>query len=266
VVVFLQAMFKVSERRGCNVLKLFRSLHRRKSTKDPQLFLRMRIKEIAAVRVRYGYKRIHVVLRREGWPINPKRVYRLYTAEGLNLRHKTRRKTTSQVRIPNPEAPTKKNECWAMDFVSDQLYNGKKFRNLTLIDVGTRESLAIHVDKGIKGEQVAGVLEDLKASRGLPKRIKVDNGPEFISRALDTWAYLNKVHLDYSRPGKPTDNPHIESFNGSFRDECLNVNWFMSLEDAREKIETWRLDYNEYRPHSGLTHLTPAEYAAGAGV
>ena len=108
-------------------------------------------------------------------------------------------------------------------------------------------------------------MDGLKETRGLPQRIKVDNGPEFISRALDTWAYLNKVHLDYSRPGKPTDNPHIESFNGSFRDECLNINWFMSLEDAKDKIERWKIDYNEYRPHSGLTYLTPGEFASAAG-
>ena len=225
----------------------------------------MRIKEIASTRVRYGYKRIHVLLKREGWPINAKRVYRLYKEEGLNLRNKSKRKKVSQSRVPAPVSVSQLNECWAMDFVSDQLYNGKKFRSLTLIDLYSRECLAIYPDQSIKGEAVANVLEDLKATRGLPKRIKVDNGPEFISRALDTWAYLNKVHLDYSRPGKPTDNAHIESFNGSFRDECLNVNWFMSLEDAKTKIETWRNDYNQYRPHSRLTHMTPAEFASVAG-
>ena len=153
-----------------------------------------------------------------------------------------------------------------MDFVSDQLYNGKRFRALTVLDTFSRESLAIYVDKSIKGEQVCEELEKIKAARGLPQRIKVDNGPEFISRALDAWAYFNKVKLDYSRPGTPTDNPHIESFNGSFRDECLNMNWFMSLEDARDKIERWRRDYNEFRPHSALTYLTPAEFALKIGL
>jgi putative transposase len=148
-----------------------------------------------------------------------------------------------------------------MDFVSDQLYNGKRFRALTVLDTFSRESLAIYVDKSIKGEQVCEELEKIKAARGLPQRIKVDNGPEFISRALDAWAYFNKVKPDYSRPGTPTDNPHIESFNGSFRDECLNMNWFMSLEDDRDKVERWRRDYNEFRPHSALTYLTPAEFA-----
>ena len=153
-----------------------------------------------------------------------------------------------------------------MDFVSDQLYNGKRFRALTVIDIFSRECLDIYANKAIKGETVTEVLDRLKERRGLPKRIKVDNGPEFISRALDAWAYFNNVKLDYSRPGKPTDNAHIESFNGSFRDECLNTNWFMSLEDAREKIERWRRDYNEFRPHSALTYLAPAEFARYTGL
>ena len=153
-----------------------------------------------------------------------------------------------------------------MDFVSDQLYNGKRFRALTVLDTYSRECLAIYADQGIKAETVTGVLETLKATRGLPRRIKVDNGPEFISRVLDNWAYFNKVHLDYSRPGRPIDNAWIESFNGSFRDECLNTNWFMSLKDAKMKIETWRKDYNEFRPHSALTYLTPAEFALRQAV
>lgn len=148
-----------------------------------------------------------------------------------------------------------------MDFVSDQLFNGKRFRTLTILDQFSRECLDIYADKAIKGETVTEVLDKLKIGRGLPQRIKVDNGPEFISKALDAWAYLNHVKLDYSRPGTPTDNAYIESFNGSFRDECLNTNWFMSLEDARGKIEKWKNDYNEFRPHSALTYLTPAEYA-----
>lgn len=148
-----------------------------------------------------------------------------------------------------------------MDFVSDQLYNGNRLRIFTVADLGSRECLALYADKSITGETVANILGGLKQTRELPKRIKVDNGPEFISKALDSWAYFNHVQLDYSRPGKPTDNAHIESFNGSFRDECLNTNWFMSLEDARDKIERWRKDFNEHRPHSSLTYLTPADFA-----
>jgi putative transposase len=148
-----------------------------------------------------------------------------------------------------------------MDFVSDQLYNGKRFRTLTLIDLCSRECLALHVDKKITGEEVAAALDQMRQTRGLPGRIKVDNGPEVISKALDARAFFNHVRLDYSRPGTPTDNAYIESFHGSFRDECLNAKWFMFLEDAREKIERWRTDYNEFRPHSVLTCLTPADFA-----
>lgn len=262
--IHLQNVYAVSERRACKVLKIYRSAYRYKSVKDEQAFLRMRIKDIAAARVKYGYKRIHVLLRREGWVVNHKRVYRLYKEEGLNLRAKTKRKRVSETRAPEKNMPTCINESWAMDFVSDQLFNGKRIRALTLIDTYSRECLAIYVDKSIKGEMVADLLAKITQDKGFPRKIKVDNGPEFISRALDTWAYLNKVKLEYSRHGKPTDNAHIESFNGSFRSECLNTSWFMSLEDARQKIEVWRKDYNEYRPHSGLTYLTPAEFASVA--
>ena len=179
----------------------------------------------------------------------------------MNLRSKYKRKRISEPRAPMSDMPLGIYECWTMDFVSDQLYNGKRFRSLTLLDIYTRECLDIHADHKITGEKVTEVLDKLKQTRGLPKRIKVDNGPEFISRSLDAWAYFNKVKLDYSRPGTPTDNAYIESFNGSFRNECLNVNWFMSLEDAKDKIEHWRKDYNEFRPHSALTYLTPAEFA-----
>lgn len=243
------------------MLKIYRNSYRYESKKDRQAVLRKRIREIAEVRIRYGYRRIHVLLLREGWEINHKRVYRLYREEGLNLRQKTKRRQKSASRIPSTEIPSILNECWAMDFVSDQFYNGKRFRTLTLIDMCSRECLALYANKNITGEAVAAVLDQVRQTRGLPKRIKVDNGPEFISKALDAWAYFNHVQLDYSRPGTPTDNAYIESFNGSFRDECLNANWFMSLEDAREKIELWRTDYNEFRPHSALTYLTPADFA-----
>jgi len=221
----------------------------------------MRIREIAKTRVKFGYRRIHILLKREGWKINHKCVHRIYKEEGLNLRAKGGRKKLGVPRQPMAGMPARANECWAMDFVSDQLYDGKRFRNLTLIDVFTRECLDIYSDKSITGEKVVSVLDDIIAVRGRPEKIKVDNGPEFISNALDAWAYFGKVDLDFSRPGKPTDNPHIESFNGTFRNECLNANWFMSLEDAKEKIEGWKIDYNEIRPHSSLAYLTPAEFA-----
>ena len=253
--------YRVSERRACKILKIHRNQFRMKSTKDRQEFLRMRIKEIAKVRFKFGYRRIHILLRREGWKINHKRVYRIYREEGLNLRAKGGRKKLGVPRQPRSDMPRRMNECWAMDFVSDQLYDGKRFRALTLIDAFSRECLEIYADKRITGETVCSVLDDVCAVRGHPERIKVDNRPEFISNALDAWAYFGKVGLDFSRPGKPTDNPHIESFNGTFRNECLNANWFMSLEDAKEKIESWKIDYNECRPHSSLAYLTPVEFA-----
>jgi putative transposase len=233
--------------------------------KDPQEALRMRIKDIAATRVRYGFRGIHVLLRREGWHVNHKRVYRLYREEGLTLRTKRpKRRVSAQHRNIQSTASTI-NEAWSMDFVSDALFNGKRFRALTIVDDFSRECLNIFADQSIKGKGVADVLSFLGVIRGLPKRIRVDNGPEFISKDLDKWAYQNKVTLDYSRPGRPIDNAHIESFNGSFRDECLNTNWFLSLEDAREKIEAWRIEYNNFRPHSSLGNMTPAEYAAEYG-
>lgn len=250
----------------CAVMKIHRNAYRYKSKKDEQAYLRMRMKEIAETRVRFGYRRIHVLLLREGWKINRKRVYRLYREEGLNLGRKPKRRRKTAARTPMTAIPSALNECWAMDFVSDQLYNGKRFRVLTLIDLYSGERLALFADKSISGEVVANALDELKYSRGLPERIKADNGPEFISKALDAWAYFNKVQLDYSRPGAPTDNACIESFNGSFRDECLNTNCFMSLEDAREKIELWKDDYNRLRPHSSLTYLTPHDYAQKQAV
>ena len=253
--------YQISERRACAVLGVNRSSLRRQPASDKQEYLRQRIREIAAIRVRYGYRRIHVLLVREGWEINHKRVYRLYKEEGLHLERKSRYRKKHGVRAPERIEATAPNECWCMDFVSDQLYNRKRFRALTVLDVYTRECPVIYADQSIRGEHVTYVLDAVAKERGFPKRIKVDNGPEFISRALDAWAYFHGVKLDYSRPGTPTDNAHIESFNGSFRDECLNVHWFMSLEDAREKIDRWRTDYNEYRPHSGLTYKTPAEFA-----
>ena len=226
----------------------------------------MRIKEIAATRVRYGYKRIHVLLQREGWRVNHKRIHRLYCEEGLNLRVKKskRQKRAAQRRIRTE--PWALNESWSMDFVSDSLFDGRRFRGLTLVDNFSRECLGIKVDQSIKGSHVAELLEETIIKRGVPKSIRVDNGPEFVSKALDQWAYQNQVALDFSRPGKPTDNALIESFNGSFRDECLNVNWFLSLDDAKDKIEEWRQDYNDFRPHSSLGNMTPGDFAQKARI
>ena len=256
----LQKDYKVSVQKACSVIMLYRSAwyyqHHRREDRP----VRERIKEIASTRVRYGYNRIYILLRREGWSDNRKRVHRIYKEEGLNLRSKRpRRNKAAAHRLERPGL-TGLYECCSMDFVADQLFDGRKFRALTLVDNFSRECLAIHVGQSLKGTDVVRVLDELKVFKNIiPQRIQVDNGSEFISKQLDRWAYENKVTLDFSRPGKPTDNPFIESFNGSFRDECLNVNWFLSMEDASEKIGSWKEEYNHYRPHSSLEGMTPTE-------
>ena len=212
------------------------------------------------MRVRYGYKRLHVLLRREGWKVNHKRVYRIYTEEGLAVRTKKRKKIVSAVRVVRPGA-TRPNERWSMDFVSDSLHNGLRFRVLTLVDHFTRESPAVEVNSSIPGRRVVEILERLALTTGLPEIITVDNGPEFTGRALDERAHRHGVKLDYIRPGKPFDNAYIGSFNGRLRQECLDENWFTSIEDAKITIESWRIDYNEQRPHSSLGNATPQAFA-----
>jgi len=226
----------------------------------------MRIRDIALSRVSYGYRRIQVMLKREGWPVNHKRVYRLYKLEGLGMRPKRpRRHVTGCRRMERPTA-SHSNECWSMDFMSDELYNGQRIRLLTLVDNYTRESLAIEVDPHLGGQRVAEILTLVALERVKPEKIRVDNGPEFTSKRLDQWAYINRVELDFSRPGKPTDNAFIEAFNGRLREECLNQNWFLSLEDAREKVEVWRQEYNLTRPHGALGNLSPEEFAETVGM
>lgn len=249
----------MSERHACRLIRLSRSSQRYRHRRDEQIALRIRLKELAAARPRFGYLRLYILLLREGWQINRKRVYRLYRLEGLELRHKKRKKRISALRVaqPAPEAP---NECWSMDFVSDCLHDGRRFRVLTIVDNVSRVSPAMVAGNSLSGQRVTAVLEGLAQTYGLPKVIQVDNGPEFTSKALDEWAHLRKVKLQFSRPGKPTDNPFIESFNGRFRQECLDQSWFVSIEDAQRKIEEWRVDYNEQRPHSSLENITPTAY------
>jgi putative transposase len=262
LVRYLEESYRVSERRSCEVLAIARSSHRYRSIAGGQAVLRMRIRDIASVRVRYGYKRIHVLLQRERWKINHKRVYRLYCEEGLNIRKKKLKKRARMYRFLERKEVRSLNECWSMDFASDGLFSGKRFRVLTVVDIYSRKCLGVEVAQGIKGEGVVSLLEQIKSFRGVPGSIRCDNGPEFISKAMDKWAYENGVKLDFSRPGKPTDNAFAESFIGSFRDECLNVNWFLSLEDTRDKIETWKVDYNECRPHSSIRNMTPSIFAS----
>jgi len=252
---------QISERRACLNLIYARSVIRYRSVADPQIALRMRLRELAAARVGYGYRRLHILLWREGWQVNHKRIYRLYREEGLSMRSKPPRRRRACIKRKLRPVAYEKNECWSMDFMSDQLFDGHRIRLLTLVDNHTRESLAIHVAQRIRGSEVVQVLERVVKEHGKPKTIQVDNGPEFVSKDVDLWAYWNHVKLDFSRPGKPGDNAYIESFNARFRLECLNEHWFLSLEDAKEKVEEWKQDYNLNRPHSSLGNISPAEFA-----
>jgi putative transposase len=192
--------------------------------------------------------------------VNHKRVYRIYGEEGLMVRTKLRKKRASQLRPIAPK-PTTRNERWSMDFVADTLLDGRRFRVLTVVDNFTRECPIIEAGISLTGKSVVEQLERLARGRGLPRSITVDNGSEFISKALDYWAYQHDVKLDFIRPGKPVENAFIESFNGRLRDECLNANIFVSIADAKQKLERWRQDYNENRPHSSIGDLTPNEFA-----
>lgn len=260
VVRHLQGAYRVSERRACRSTGFGRSTQRYRPRRDPQTALRMRLRELAAIRVRYGYRRLHVLLRREGWRVNAKKIWRLYVEEGLSIRTKQpRRRRAWRYRIGRPAAQVP-NEVWSMDFVSDALFDGRPFRLLTVLDCHTREALAIAPRASFRAFQVVELMDRLARQRGKPKTLKVDNGPEFAGRMLDQWAYLNGVEIAFSRPGKPTDNGHIEAFNGRLRAECLNASWFLSLADARDRIEEWRRHYNEERPHSALGNLTPRAF------
>jgi len=266
VVDYIVRHYDLPIRRACRLIKQHRSNQYYSSVKDPRLALRARMREIAHTRVRYGYRRIHVLLKREGWQLGKSQAQRIYSEEQLQLRSKLpkRRKMvmTRQLKVK----PTRPNEAWSMDFVADQLANGGKFRTLTIVDVYSKEALAIEVGQRLRSEHVVAVLNRLAAQRGTPKYLFVDNGSEFSGRLLDLWAYHHQARIDFSRPGKPTDNCHIETFNGSFRDECLNLHWFETLEEAKAIIEAWRRDYNESRPHSTLNDLSPAEFARRVGV
>jgi putative transposase len=252
----------VSERRACGLIGVARSSCRYQAKGDGDAELRAALRELALERPRFGYRRLWVMLRRRGWGVNRKRVYRLYRKEGWAVRQR-KRKRVAGIRVPLV-APTRPDEMWTMDFTHDALTSGRKFRTLNLMDGYTREALAIEVDTSLPGARVVRVLQRLQEEQRMPERIQVDNGSEFISRVMDQWAHEGGVALHFIRPGKPTDNGHIESFNGKFRDECLNQFWFVNLLEARERIEAWRRDYNQERPHSSLGYRTPAEFAAQA--
>lgn len=234
----------VQIRGACGALRFDTSTFNYKSCRTDQAAVERRIREISEIRVRYGYRRVHILLRREGWTINMKKTRRIYNELGLQLRNKhPKRRVKAKLREDRQEAAGP-NDVWAMDFVHDQLATGKKLRILTIVDTHSQFSPAVDPRFTYRGEDVVQTLERVCACTGCPKTIRVDNGSEFISRDLDLWAYANGVTLDFSRPGKPTDNGFIEAFNSKLRAECLNAHWFMSLSDAREKLEDWRRDYN----------------------
>jgi putative transposase len=240
---WLHVQLGFSQRRACALVGIGRSTARYRSRRRGDEELRRRLRELAAERPRFGYRRLHILLRRDGIAVNHKRVERLYRAEGLGLRRRTRKRTAQDGR-GRPDAPSRPNEQWAIDFVSDALARGRRIRLLAVLDVCTREALAIEVDASLPGARVAQVLERVAGDRGAPAQIVLDNGPELAGKALDQWAYARGVRLRFIAPGKPVQNAFVESFNGRLRDECLNRHWFLDLADARRTVEAWREDYN----------------------
>jgi putative transposase len=263
LVDWAQRAYRLPQRRACRALVVARSSVQYLGRRPPQTVLRRRLHEIAEVRVHYGYRRMHVLLRREGWKVNHKRVYRVYREEGLGLRRrKPKRRRAAMARQPRMKL-TRTNERWTMDFMSDALANGQKLRVLTVLDAYTRECVALEVATHFRGSDVARVLTRVAAHRGRPAVIACDNGTEFTSRALDHWAWMHGVQLDFSRPGKPTDNATIESFNASVRRECLSQHYFSTLSEAEVVLRSYRAEYNDHRPHSSLGGQTPSEFRLG---
>jgi putative transposase len=259
-VSYIRESLGLSERKSCLLVDISVSAYRYRPKEDNDEALRHRLRELAGQRKRFGSPRLHIMLKREKLVINHKRTERIYREEGLALRRKKRRKGAAGARTVIPAA-VRPNEHWSMDFVSDSIVTGRRFRALTIVDNYTRECPAIEVDTSLGGARVVNVLERLSETRGLPEVITIDNGPEFAGKALDEWAYRKSIKLNFITPGKPVENAYAESFNGRLRDECLNTNWFMNLKQARNIIEDWRRDYNEVRPHSSLKNMTPMEYA-----
>jgi putative transposase len=256
----LKVHFGFSVSRACRLVALQRSTYHYKAAKtDNEADIVKRMQELIGKHKSWGYPIIHDILRREGLVKNPKRTWRIYKENNLTLKLRKRHKRASMLRLELTE-PTKPNERWAMDFMSDGLWNGRKFKVLTILDIFTKECLAIEIDTSINGNRVTRVLDWFALTRGVPEVITTDNGPEFAGIALDRWAYNNNVRLDFIKPGKPIQNAFIESFNGRLRHECLNQHYFVTLEEAKKIIEAWRLEYNTFRPHGSLKGLTPEEF------
>jgi putative transposase len=250
----------LSQRKACSVATCNRKTFRRVLQRTDDAALLQRLQELAAERRRFGYRRLDVLLRRDGIIANHKRIYRVYADANLQVRKRLKRRVALG-RGDLPPAISMPNERWSLDFVHDTLQNTRRLRTLNIVDDFTREALAIEVDTSISGSRVTRVLDRIADERGLPKTIVMDNGTELTSLAMLAWSAKHRVQLHYIAPGKPTQNAFIESFNGKFRDECLNDNVFTSLAEAREIIERWRIDYNEYRPHRSLGQMTPNAFA-----
>ena len=260
--MWFQATYGVAVQRACHLAQFSRAAWYRKSQRSDQAPLRLRIRELAHARPRFGFLRIWVLLRREGWLVNRKRVRRLYRLEGLQLRMRVRRRKHIALHRGPAPLPIGPADRWSMDFVHDALADGRPFRVLTVVDQWSRHSPILEVASSMSGHTVSAALDRGIGDGAVPRSITVDHGTEFMSRALEDWAYQRGVQLDFIRPGKPVENAFIEAFNGRLRDECLNVHQFTSIADAQEKIEAWRVDYNTRRPHSSLGHLTPSEFVA----
>ncbi len=251
---------QVSQRRACNVLQVDRSTVRYQSRRVDDAKLRDAIKRVSRERRRFGYRRIHVMVEREGHMVNHKKLRRIYAEEKLQVRRRGGRKRALGTRKPMvlPDGP---NQRWSLDFVSDAFTDGRRFRILTVVDDFTRENLALVADTSLSGQRVTRELDQVIAERGMPGTIVSDNGTEFTSMAILKWVQDTGIDWHYIAPGKPTQNAFIESFNGKLRDECLNETLFSSLADAKETLEAWQGDYNHRRPHSSLGNLTPMEFA-----
>lgn len=251
----------LSERTALRLVGMSASVLRYTPRDDGNTVLRERLKTLAGQHRRHGYRMLHNRLRHDGWAINVKRTYRLYREEGLAVRKRRRKKLPVPERQPllRPEQP---NQVWSMDFVFDELANGRRVKTLTIVDDCSKESIRLVADTSIPAAYVARTLDAIKAERGLPKMIRTDNGPEFAGRTLQDWAARNGVELRHIQPGKPVQNAYIESFNSRFRDECLSQHWFANLGHMRSILENWREDHNHHRPHSALRYLRPAKFAA----
>lgn len=251
---------EISERHACGLVLMVRSSFRyQASPRADDETLRARLYDLAMERRRFGYRRLHALLRREGCMVNHKRVYRLYVEDHLCVRQRRSKHRVAMERLPLTAA-TFARQSWSVDFVSDALATGRRFRTLNVVDDYTREAMAIEVDTSLSGARVTRVLDKLRMECGLPQQIRSDNGPEFVSRAVEQWSYESGVKWRFIEPGRPMQNGYVESFNSRFRDECLNENWFTTLADARVSIEQWRQDYNHARPHSSLGYRTPTEF------